>query len=257
MITDFAQRVMSAPPDHTYLFSVGQAGYIIKSRSGELLGIDLYLSNCVERTEGHDGFKRLLPKILGVNDLVFDGIIATHAHLDHFDMDSIPELMSNGHTRLCASASCSEFIKLLKMTEDRVNYVSPGDNLIIGSFDIRFVSCDHGVSAPDAVGVIVSVDSKRIYETGDTCLRLDKVSEYTQQGDIDVMIAPINGAYGNMNEKECAEFASAIKPHVVIPCHYGMFASHGGNPGAFRDAMLSKCGEINYRLMTQGEMYEV
>ena len=66
---DFALQVLTAPLGKTHLFSVGQAGFIIKSKSGQLLAIDLYLSDCVERVEGNVGFKRLLPKILNPDDL--------------------------------------------------------------------------------------------------------------------------------------------------------------------------------------------
>ena len=94
-MNEFTLKVLTAPEGSTYLFSVGQAGYIIKSKSGQLLGIDLYLSDCVERVEGNMGFKRLLPRILNPYDINFDLVIATHPHLDHFDMDSIPELLAN------------------------------------------------------------------------------------------------------------------------------------------------------------------
>ena len=46
-MTDFAISVLTAPLGKTYLFSVGQAGYIIKSKTGQLLAIDMYLSECV------------------------------------------------------------------------------------------------------------------------------------------------------------------------------------------------------------------
>ena len=69
MKTDFALKVLTAPLGNTFLFCLGQAGFIIKSASGQLLGIDLYLSECVERVEGHIGFKRLLPKLLEPFDL--------------------------------------------------------------------------------------------------------------------------------------------------------------------------------------------
>ena len=72
--------------NNTSLFFLGQAGFIIKSKNGKLLTIDPYLSNCVENVEGHVGFKRLLPVILEPNDIVFDYIITTHFHKDHFDL---------------------------------------------------------------------------------------------------------------------------------------------------------------------------
>ena len=70
----------------THLFSMGQAGYIIKSQKGQTLGIDLYLSECVEPLEGHDGYHRLMPRIVEPKDLQLDMLIATHFHRDHFDV---------------------------------------------------------------------------------------------------------------------------------------------------------------------------
>lgn len=248
-----AKKISSAEYGKTTLFSAGQAGYIIKSSSGQLLGIDLYLSDCVERLEGNIGFKRLLPRILYPYDIEFDCLITTHPHFDHFDFDSIPELMSSGRTRLFASVECEALVRVLRMTNDGITYIKPGDTCECGDFRLHFVSCDHGVGAPDAVGVIVEVDGKIIYEAGDTCLRLDRAEEYTSFGQIDVMIAPINGAYGNLNEEDCAHLAAELKPGLTIPCHYGMFALHGGNPGLFMEKMKEICPELSYTLLTQGE----
>ena len=254
---EFADKVLSAERGRTWLFSVGQAGFIIKSASGQLLGIDLYLSDCVEPLEGHVGFKRLLPKILSPEELIFDVIIATHEHYDHFDVDAMPMLMANGKTRLFASPDCDALVGHGRMDESRVTYVRPGDTHDVGDFSIRSTTCDHGKGAPDAVGIVVSVDGKRIFEAGDTCLRLDRIEEYTELGSFDVLIAPINGKYGNLNERECAELANAIKPKLTVPCHYGMFASHGGNPGAFHDIMRTDYSDCKYLLMTQGEAHEI
>ena len=250
---DFAIKVLTAPLGKTHLFSVGQAGYIIKSKSGQLLGIDMYLSECVERLEGHMGFKRLLPKILDPFELEFDCIIATHPHFDHFDYDAIPELMSNGRTRLFASVDCEKLVKDLLMTNDRSTYIKPGNSAEIGDFRLDFVNCDHGAGAPDAVGVVITVDDIKLYEAGDTCLRMDRMEEYRAFGQLDVMIAPINGAYGNLNEEECAELSAALQPKLTIPCHYGMFASHGGDPGKFWEIMRNHHSEQKIRFMALGE----
>ena len=252
-MNDFAIKILTAPLGKTHLFSVGQAGFIIKSAGGQLLGIDLYLSECVQRVEGHDGFKRLLPKLLGLEDLTFDVLVTTHPHFDHFDMDAVPQLMDGGKTKLFASTDCAKEVMRLLMTGENVTYVKPGDSHACGDFLLDFVNCDHGTGAPDAVGVSVTVDGKRILEVGDTCLRLDRVAEYTSSGPIDVLIAPINGAYGNLNERDCAILADALKPQLTIPCHYGMFASHGGNPGLFRQIMVEQYPERKYLLMTMGE----
>ncbi len=252
-MNDFAVKVLTAPIGKTHIFSVGQAGFIIKSKSGQLLAIDLYLSDCVERIEGHDGFKRLLPRILLPYDLEFDVLISTHFHRDHFDIDAVPSLMSNGKTKLFAAEDCRESVSRLEMTDNNITYVKPGENHICGDFEIDFVNCDHGTGAPQAVGVIVKVDGKSIFETGDTCLRLDRISDFKKYGRTDVLIAPINGAFGNMNEQECAEFAEAIDAGLTIPCHYGMFASHGGNVGKFYEIMKKQYPERSFCVMAQGE----
>lgn len=254
-MNDFAIKVLTAPIGKTHIFSVGQAGYIIKNSDGQLLGIDLYLSDCVERAEGHIGFKRLLPHILEPNDLEFDYLIATYPHLDHFDADALPIMTSNHHTKLYASVECEKEISRLNMNGENITYVKPGDTLTAGIFNLDFISCDHGTSAPDAVGVIINTDGKNICETGDTCLRLDRKNEYLSKGKLDVLIAPINGAYGNLNEAECAELSAALMPEVTIPCHYGMFASHGGNPGKFFDIMKTNYPNNKFLFMSMGEKF--
>lgn len=252
-MSDFSTKVLTAPLGKTYLFSVGQAGYIIKSKSGQLLGIDMYLSECVERVEGNVGFKRLLPKILSPFELDFDVIITTHPHMDHFDIDAVPELMSNTQTKLFASVNCEELVEALKMKDENITYVTSGESFEVGDFKLDFINCDHGTGSQDAVGVIITVDGKRILEVGDTCLRLDWKEEYLSLGHIDVLIAPINGAYGNLNEEECAKLADMVKPGITIPCHYGMFASHGGNPGEFFRIMTEQYPQNKFLLMAQGE----
>lgn len=249
---DFAAKVLAAK--ETSIFSVGQAGFIVKSSRGQMLAIDLYLSECVERVEGNTGFKRLLPCILEPDELNFDVVICTHPHLDHFDIDSVPEMMGSS-TKLFASVNCEKLVEQLHMEYhmDGITYVKPGDKATVGDFDIIFVNCDHGTGAPDAVGVVIKVDKKVIYEAGDTCLRLDQTDEIPQP--LDALIAPINGTFGNLDEEECSILAKNLGPAITIPCHYGMFASHHGDIGKFYDIMSKK--KLPFLLMRQGEQYKL
>lgn len=249
---DFETKVLTSRGP--CLFSTGQAGFIVKSSSGQLLAIDLYLSNCVERLEGNKGYKRLLPQILKPDTLNFDVIICTHSHLDHFDIDAVPEMISKG-SKLYCSVNCEKLVHQLQMEyyRDKIFYMKPGDHVITGDFNITFVNCDHGTEAPDAVGVVIEVDGKTIYEVGDSCLRLDWVDEITKS--IDILIAPINGMYGNMNSDDTVKFAEALKPRLVIPCHYGMFASHGGDLKQFYNLITEK--HVPTLIMQQGEKYRL
>lgn len=250
-MNSLAARITAAEHGRTHLFAVGQAGFIIKSASGQLIGIDLYLSDCVERVEGHSGFKRLCPAPLRETDLVMDVLIATHFHRDHFDIDAMPGLMANGKTHLFCAADCAEDVEQLGLDKSRVTFVKPRDRHRAGDFDLRFIKCDHGAGAPQAVGVLLTVDGKTLLETGDTCLHEEWKDEYLCAGPPDILIAPINGAYGNLNETDCCKLAELLHPRLTIPCHVGMFAAHGGNPALFVQQMSKKAAP--YAILSIGE----
>lgn len=243
----------TATKNSTQLISMGQAGFVIKSRQGQTLGIDLYLSECVEPIEGHDGYHRLMPQIAYAEDLELDIIIATHFHRDHFDIEAIPQLMANGKTILFCAYDCQEDVERLGIDKARATFVKPGDHHRIGDFEIYFINSDHGAGAPEEVGVLVTVDGINILEVGDTSLRLDWKDEYLQAGPLDVLIAPINGAYGNLNEQENIILTKNLEPKLTVPCHFGMFASHGGHPGLWRELLLEQLPNQKYKIFTMGE----
>ena len=254
---DFAKNVKAAPFGATHLFGVGQAGFIVKSAEGKLLGIDLYLSECVEPVEGHVGYHRLMPQILGYEELTFDVLIATHFHRDHFDIDAIPGLMANGKTQLCCAYDCHDDVERLQIDKNRVLFVKPGEDHDFAGFHIDFIHSDHGAGAPLEVASIVTVDGKHILEAGDTSLHLDWKNEYLKAGELDVLIAPINGAYGNLNEQENIDLTAALKPELAVPCHFGMFASHGGHPGLWKELLDEQLPEQKYKIFTMGEGIEI
>ena len=98
----------------TTLTFAGQAGFILEAADGLRVGVDLYLSNCCER---YVGFKRLLPYLYDPLTLELDVVVATHAHYDHFDPDSVPLLLGNGKTRLVAARDVrAEAEKMLILT---------------------------------------------------------------------------------------------------------------------------------------------
>lgn len=231
------------------LFFTGQAGFILTAGNTQI-GIDLYLSDCVER---YDGFKRLSPKVVDPMTLKLDALIATHAHYDHFDPDSIPFLLNNKKARLYAAEDCKNEVVRLGLRDGQVTYVKAGDSMILKEMTLNFVFCDHGEAAPAAVGVLFEAYGKTIYMPGDTSLRLDKVNEIIQNRKIDILIPPINGAFGNMSEKDAVLLCDAIKPTLVIPCHYWMFAEQHGDPGLFIKTLKASNPEQKYLLMCPGE----
>ena len=222
-----------------------------------MLGVDLYLSECVESIEGHVGYHRLMPRIVDPVDLNLDVIVATHFHRDHFDIDAIPLMMKNAYTRLYCSYDCQEDVNVLGIDSHRTIYVKPGNVFNEGGFDLTFIDCDHGAGAPKAVGVIIEVDNIRILVVGDTSLHLNWQEEYLKKGGLDVLIAPINGAYGNLSERDNIQLTSVLRPGLTVPCHFGMFSSHGGNPGLWKELLEQNLPGQSYKLFTMGEGIEL
>ena len=251
------ESILNANLGKTWLFWLGQAGFVIKSASGKLLGIDLYLSECVEPVEGHVGYHRLMPQIIDPAELELDVVIATHFHRDHFDIDAMPLLMANGKTQLFCAFDCKDDVERLGIDQNRTTFVKPGDSVDCTDFHIVFIHSDHGAGAPLEVAPIVAVDGKHILEVGDTSLHLEWKDEYLKTGDLDVLIAPINGAYGNLTEQENVTLTKALQPKLTVPCHFGMFASHGGHPGLWKDLIEQQMPKQLFKIFTMGEGIEI
>lgn len=239
-------RYTKVPEGKIAAFWMGQAGFVFKNAQGDTLGIDLYLTDCVRR---HDGFKRLSPALAQPQDLALDTVIASHWHLDHFDVDAMPFLIRDD-TRLVAAADCRKACEDLAIAD--ATFVQPGDVVEVKGFTIEAMPCDHSTLAPEAVGILLKVDGKKIFYAGDTCLRPDTFSDPKLHG-VDLFIGPINGAFGNMNETDAVEAVGIIEPKHFIPCHYWTFAEQGGNPGIFMQQMAEKQPQVPYTIMRQGE----
>jgi len=226
---EFAEKIRNLPVnDAPALIFMGQAGFIIKDREGLLYAVDVYLSDCCER---EFGFRRLIPKMLGPDEIAFDYILTTHAHYDHFDVDAVPVMMENGATKLYTTSGGLEEARRLGIA-DRACLIEEGGKYEIGNLMLTAVYCDHGELAPDAVGFLIELDGKKILLCGDTAFRPENIS-YLKDENVDFLFVPINGAFGNLNEREAVEYVKTIRPKTAVPCHYGNFKEHGGDVGLF------------------------
>lgn len=232
------------------VFFLGQAGFIFKTPEGKLIAVDPYLSNCCERLFG---FKRLMPYLCEANELVLDDLIISHAHYDHFDPDSVPTLVKNGARLIgakdveaeCEKAGVKDLITLAE-----------GETADCGYFSVKGVACDHGELAPDALGLVFNICGKKIYYMGDTAFRPDLLDN-PELRDVDLLLLPINGAFGNLDAFQAAEVVKTLAPKLAVPCHYWNFAEHGGDPDAFQKRLREIAPEQKFVLMRQGELLTI
>lgn len=247
-MTDLAIKVMATrvPTGKIGVFWIGQAGFIFKLPNEKLIVVDPYFSDYCNRCVG---FKRLMPYIISATDLTYDVYIASHAHPDHFDIDSAGAIMGGGRTKLYCAVDVKDECERLNI-KDNVTYMNVGDVVSEDDLTIKAVACDHGPDTPYALGIILEYAGKKIYLMGDTTFRTD----YFENEDLkncDLLILPINGAYGNLNETEAAITAENLCPKLTVPCHFWNFAEHGGNPAIFAEEMKKR--KLNYEIMYMGE----
>lgn len=248
----FIQRVegYSTNKNELGVFFLGQAGFLFKTDNGKLIAVDPYLSDCCNR---FFGFKRLMPYLCDANELRPDDLIVSHGHYDHFDPDSVPTLVKNGARLLGAKDIAAECEKL---GIDDYSVLSEGETVDLGYFSVKGMPCDHGELAPDALGLLFTIGDKRIYYMGDTAYRPELLENPELHG-VDLLLLPINGAFGNLDSLQAANVVKRLAPKLAVPCHFWNFAEHGGDPDAFQKHLRELAPEQKYVLMRQGELLTI
>ena len=242
-------RNREVPKGQVAIFWLGQAGFAVKDDQGRLLLVDPYLTDCVERV--YD-FKRLTPKLLPPDSLAPDVLVASHEHLDHFDVDAVPSLMADPKTVLVGSVTVAGLAAEMGIDSRRVVGMKPGESSEVAGFSLQALPADHGDLSPDALGFLLVVGGTRIYYAGDTAYSPHVVAA-ARQAKPDVAIVPINGQYGNLDGKEAAKLVRDCGARMAIPCHFWTFIAHGGNPQEFADELKLLAPECRLRFLHQGE----
>ena len=237
------------------LWYLGQAGFLLKTAQGKLIAIDLYLSDAAERLFG---FKRMIPAVIQPEDLNVDYYLSTHSHVDHLDVDVLSTVAGCDKTFFIGSPDCEAVYQENNIRNDRYCILKTGDRYETAGLTIRAVYADHGDMAPDAGGLLIETEGIKVFHTGDTAFAPEKIST-SLQTDIDVLIAPINAQFNNMNAQEACQLAELLKPKTLIACHFWMFLEHVGeggcgDPATFRREAAHLPKTITPLVMAPGEM---
>lgn len=231
------------------VFWLGQAGFLVKDENGQKLVIDPYLTDCGYRMKG---FKRLSPKLIDPADLDVDYYITTHLHFDHFDFDAIPVVAKNSKTKFYGPISCFNEMKALSIDESRLTLLE--EDVLVEEVNMRILPtyADHGELAPDAVGIFLEIGKHKLYFTGDTAYRPERIKRIASLNP-DVAFLSVNGAFGNLNGEEGARVANLVGAKLAVPCHLWTFREHGGDLLQFENAMKEHAPSCDAYFMHQGE----
>ncbi len=233
------------------LYWLCQAGFACKTSAGQIVYIDPYLSEVVERLVG---FKRMMACPIQTEEVVADLIICTHEHLDHMDTDALPALARNPRTHFAGPIECVRAFAGMGISSHRCHLLEEGKTIEVGGAVINAVYADHGDLAPDALGVVLDFAGIRVYHTGDTAFR---PSQFRPAIDMkpDILLPCINGAFGNMDWKEAAQLTQLVSPRVVMPTHFWMFIEQNGDPGHFLSECAALAPQVKSVVLRPGEEY--
>lgn len=244
---------MSGP----FLTWLGQSGFLFDDGHG-LVGVDLYLSDHLEaKYRGTDKpHVRLRRCPVAPRDLApLRWLFGSHKHSDHLDPGSVREVMAAApHARLVVPAPLVGYtVDELGAPAGRVIGAVAGQR--VGPF--LPVPAAHPDPGPEVLSVIVESGGIRAFHSGDT-LVFDEQRRALAAERPDVLLLPANGRVAehlgtppNMSLEEAVALAHEVRPRLLIPHHYDMFAFNS-RPEADVVRVLDRSG-LRYLIPPLGE----
>lgn len=181
-------------------------------------------------------------------DVKADYIILTHGHGDHLG-DSFKIAKRCNSTFICVNELANY------CAEHGFNahnmHIGGGFNFNFGR--VKFTIAHHGSKTPDnqytgePAGVILSVENKNVYHTGDTGLFYD-MKLIGEMIPIDYMLLPIGDNF-TMGITDAVKAAELVNPKVAIPMHYNTFPVINADPNQFKKSVEAKgitCKILNF-----------
>jgi len=179
-----------------------------------------------------------------------DFIVLTHGHGDHI-----------GDAFKIASRTDPLFICVNELANYCIGKGFRAHNMHIGGGHdfpfgrLKFTIAHHGSMTPDnsyagePAGVVLTIDGKTLYHTGDTGLFYDMqlIGEMTP---LDYMLLPIGDNF-TMGIDDAVKAVELASPGVAIPMHYDTFPVIAADPQVFR-RRLEAVGKTA-RVMEYGE----
>ena len=166
-------------------------------------------------------------------DVDADFIILTHGHGDHIG-DSFSIAKRCGSLFIC----CNELANYCSSKGFKAHNMHIGGSYNFEFGRVKFTIAHHGSMTPDnyyageASGVILSIDGKNLYHTGDTGLFYDMklIGEMTS---LDYMLLPIGDNF-TMGITDAVKAVELANPKTTIPMHYNTYDVIRSDPEEFK-----------------------
>ncbi|UXS68820.1 metal-dependent hydrolase [Staphylococcus chromogenes] len=185
---------------------------------------------------------------LDASSLEVDYIILTHGHEDHFG-DTI-EIAKRTEATVISTAEVANYLNSAHGIEN-VHGMNIGGKWQFDFGTLKFVQAFHSSSLMDdngkpiylgmPMGIILTLENKTIYHTGDTGLFSD-MKLIAERHPVDVCFVPIGDNFTMGIEDASYAINTFIKPKISVPIHYNTFPLIEQNPEDFKNAVTH--GEV-------------
>lgn len=241
---------------------LGQAGFVLDFGSLRIV-IDPFLSP-------HPSRLHAAPAIEELGRI--DWLLSTHAHVDHLDIDALPELMrhSPGLRAVVTEAGAAALAAAHLDLEHVVVY--PGEQHDLGSgISIDVIPAWHADDPTEGyeadpnrfLGYRVVSEELVVYHSGDTLLT-EELHSSLRGKRVDVALLPINGRdsmrdalgiAGNLDAREAAALAKHVRAKIFVPMHWDMFAGNTVPPGSAVEAMADTEASIHTFVLARNQPF--
>lgn len=183
-----------------------------------------------------------------------DFIVLTHGHGDHLG-DSFKIAKKKDAMFICVNELANYCIS--KGFKAHNMHIGGAYNFEFGR--VKFTIAHHGSLTPDnqytgeASGVLLSIDGKILYHTGDTGLFYD-MKLIGEMNKVDYMLLPIGDNF-TMGIDDAVKAVELTNPGLAIPMHYNTFPVIEADPNEFKEK-VEKIGKA-CRIMAFGEEIEL
>jgi L-ascorbate metabolism protein UlaG (beta-lactamase superfamily) len=186
-------------------------------------------------------------------DVKPDFIIVTHAHGDHF-----------GDTLAIAKNNRAMVIANFEIAGYCADHGVQSHGMHIGGSRtfpfgrVKFTPAWHGSTFPDGssggtpTGVLIMLEGKTIYHSGDTGLFSD-MKLIAEMNPIDIAMIPIGDNF-TMGLADAVKAVEFLKPKKVLPMHYQTFDVINSDPAEFKK-LVQKLG-VDVQVLKYGASME-
>lgn len=171
-----------------------------------------------------------------------EGIIVTHEHFDHADLETIKFLVERDQVTVYSTKGLVQQLATVGVNAKRVQ---PNESIEIGRFQVRCIQQQHGVLSggrpiPENIGFVID---ETFYTPGDSV-------PVANMPNVPVLLVPVAGP--EMNFETAATMIDQTRPQLAVAMHFSNMTSY---PVDVKKLKELNFGQTEFLVLNEGESF--